>query len=248
MAHYVSTTSLTPTRPAPSPQTQRRGTTESSFSTSTALANSGYSSSFTGSSSPSISYNYSNGGIGSAPTRGNSGDDFPGSQIIRSGNASIKEDGFASWLWKAKWLILKEQTLTIHKNEVCLIAIFTDALSFCLSRSCFSWSFFYQTSPQQAVIYLRDIANIERTDLKPYCLFLETKDKKYWLSLKNDEEVYGWQDDIYQRSPLMGVSNPTNFVHQVHVGFDAVTGHFTVRSSNLLGCSIAIRGAKPLSL
>ena len=26
----------------------------------------------------------------------------------------------------------------------------------------------------------------------------------------------------------MGVSNPTNFVHQVHVGFDPVTGAFTV--------------------
>ncbi|KAI8453387.1 kinase-like domain-containing protein [Phakopsora pachyrhizi] len=34
-------------------------------------------------------------------------------------------------------------------------------------------------------------------------------------------------DDIYSRSPLMGVSNPTNFVHQVHVGFDAVSGAFT---------------------
>lgn len=33
-------------------------------------------------------------------------------------------------------------------------------------------------------------------------------------------------DDIYERSPL-GVSNPTNFVHQVHVGFDAVSGAFT---------------------
>jgi hypothetical protein len=87
-----------------------------------------------------------------------------------------------------------------------------------------------QSSPSQTVIQLRDIANIERTDAKPYCLYLETKDKKYWLSLKNDEEVYGWQDDIYSRSPLMGVSNPTNFVHQVHVGFDSVTGHFTVCS------------------
>ena len=34
-------------------------------------------------------------------------------------------------------------------------------------------------------------------------------------------------DDIYSRSPLMGVSNPTNFVHQVHVGFDPVSGAFT---------------------
>lgn len=27
----------------------------------------------------------------------------------------------------------------------------------------------------------------------------------------------------------MSVSNPTNFVHKVHVGFDPVTGGFTVR-------------------
>lgn len=85
-----------------------------------------------------------------------------------------------------------------------------------------------QTTPQQNVIHLRDIANIERTDLKPYCLLLETKDKRYYLALKSDEELYGWQDDIYSRSPLMGVSNPTNFVHKVHVGFDPVSGAFTV--------------------
>ncbi|KAI7819636.1 kinase-like domain-containing protein [Gamsiella multidivaricata] len=33
--------------------------------------------------------------------------------------------------------------------------------------------------------------------------------------------------EIYSRSPLMGVSNPTNFVHKVHVGFDPNTGNFT---------------------
>lgn len=31
----------------------------------------------------------------------------------------------------------------------------------------------------------------------------------------------------------MGVSNPTNFVHKVHVGFDPVSGAFTV--TRLLG-------------
>lgn len=34
-------------------------------------------------------------------------------------------------------------------------------------------------------------------------------------------------DDIYSRSPLMGVSSPTDFVHQVHVGFDPISGAFT---------------------
>jgi serine/threonine-protein kinase CLA4 len=87
----------------------------------------------------------------------------------------------------------------------------------------------FQSSPQpQNIVNLSDISNIERTDLKPYCLLLETKDKRMFFSLKNDEEVYGWQDDIYSRSPLMGVSNPTNFVHKVHVGFDPVSGAFTV--------------------
>lgn len=66
-----------------------------------------------------------------------------------------------------------------------------------------------------------------RTDLKPYCIEIETKEKTYYLQLKNDEELYGWMDDIYSRSPLMGVSSPTNFVHQVHVGFDPISGAFT---------------------
>ena len=51
----------------------------------------------------------------------------------------------------------------------------------------------------------------------------------YWpipKSLKNDEELYGWKDDIYNHSPL-GARGPTNFVHQVHVGFDPVSGAFT---------------------
>lgn len=86
-----------------------------------------------------------------------------------------------------------------------------------------------QGAAVQSLIQLRDIAAVERTDLKPYCLLVDTKDKKIWMSLKNDDELYGWLDDIYQRSPLTGVSNPTNFMHKVHVGFDPVSGAFTVR-------------------
>jgi hypothetical protein len=72
-----------------------------------------------------------------------------------------------------------------------------------------------------------DVATIERIDMKPYCLLLDTKDRRYYMSLKNDEELYGWLDDIYARTSS-GASHPTNFVHQVHVGFDPVTGAFTV--------------------
>jgi protein-serine/threonine kinase len=78
-----------------------------------------------------------------------------------------------------------------------------------------------------ALVFLKEITNVTRTDLKPYCIEIETKDKTYYLQLKSDEELYGWMDDVYSRSPLMGVSSPTNFVHQVHVGFDPVSGAFT---------------------
>ena len=69
-------------------------------------------------------------------------------------------------------------------------------------------------------------------DLKPFCIELEIKDKLLYLSFRSDEEVYGWMEDIYSRSPLMGVSQPTNFVHQVHVGFDPVSGGFTVSGTH----------------
>lgn len=94
-------------------------------------------------------------------------------------------------------------------------------------------------------MFLKDIVNIERTELKTYCLLLETKDRRMHFSLKNDEELYGWQEDIYSRSPLMGVSNPTNFVHKIHVGFDPISGAFTVRilCFNCAACSHGDLGA-----
>lgn len=179
--NQVSATSLTPSRPAP--QAPQRSIAGSSFNSAFPISHP---------SGSSYASTYS--GIGGSPHR--TGE----IHVVRSGSVSIKEDGFASWLWRPKWLVLKEQTLSIHKNE---------------------------SGPQQQLISLSDIANIERTDLKPYCLLLETRDKRFHFALKSDEELYGWQDDIYSRSPLMGVSNPTNFVHQVHVGFDPVTGAFT---------------------
>ena len=37
---------------------------------------------------------------------------------VRTGYVSVKEDGFASWLWGKKWLVLREEVLSIHRNEV----------------------------------------------------------------------------------------------------------------------------------
>ncbi|KAF9234542.1 Pkinase-domain-containing protein [Melanogaster broomeanus] len=192
---FNTVTALTPSRPAPQAPIRRPTDSPSTPSTyNNALQNSGYNASFSSGSSYAVDYT----GIGGSPNRYS--DALINSRVVRNGMVSLKEEGFASFMFLRKWLVLKEQTLSIHKTEA---------------------------SPSQSMIPLKDITNIERVDLKPYCLLLETKDKRYHLALKNDEELYGWQDDIYSRSPLMGVSNPTNFVHKVHVGFDPISGGFT---------------------
>lgn len=120
--HQVSSNSLTPSRAAPQAP-QRRADPIPLYSTNNAASSSGYNSSFSslnyspstpsGSSYNNMSYS----GIGGTPNRG-FGDDNMNSQIIRSGSVSMKEDGFGNWLWQRKWLVLKEQTLSVHKSEV----------------------------------------------------------------------------------------------------------------------------------
>jgi len=123
----------------------------------------------------------------------------PGSSVVRNQTVSVKLDGFGGYFWKEKWLVLEEQTLKIYKNE---------------------------SSPLQSVIKLCDIVGVERTDLKPHCLLVETKNKKIWLAFDNDEDLYGWQEDLYSRNSSQRISLPFNFVHKVHVGFDPSTGAF----------------------
>lgn len=118
MAHYqVTATSLTPSRPAPAAPVRQNNVQN-------VLANSGYGSSFSvGTSSPSSSvYRADYTGIGGSPNRNS--DMVSSSHVVRSGVVAIKEDGIVSWLWRPKWLVLKEQTLSIHKSEV---SVFTTA-------------------------------------------------------------------------------------------------------------------------
>ncbi|KAJ1344377.1 hypothetical protein BSLG_001112 [Batrachochytrium salamandrivorans] len=123
------------------------------------------------------------------------------SYVVKRGNVVVKEEGLLSFTWSKRWLVLREQTLTFHRNE-------------------------QQSHQALALIFLKEIERVERTELKEYCLELATKDKVYYISYKTDDELYSWIDEIYQRSPL-GISTPTNFSHNVHVGFDSNNGIFT---------------------
>nr|AAG38545.1 protein kinase Ste20 [Pneumocystis carinii] len=128
--------------------------------------------------------------------------------VLKAGWANVKEEGIKSWIWSKKYLVLTDKVLRVMKNES-------------------------STSPGLS-IPLREIMNVSRAELKDYCFEIlrdpgigsGTK-KSYFISLKSDNDLYSWMDEIYSRCPLMMVSNPTNFTHKVHVGFDPKSGGFT---------------------
>jgi len=121
MSFYQS--SLTPSRPAPPPPgAGQRGTNGSAYTNNSIYASSGSSFStslqLTPPSPASSSYNPAYSGIGGSPNRGSSATGYSDGQVVRNGYVSVKEDGFASLFWSRKWLVLREATLSFHKNEV----------------------------------------------------------------------------------------------------------------------------------
>nr|AAV28796.1 STE20p [Cryptococcus gattii] len=185
--------SLTPSRPAPVPPRRAAGTAPHTIGvTDTAAApQSNFSST-----SYSPSFSYTNPSIQSTKIA-----DTTRSRTIRSGAASIKEEGLRAFMWSKRWLVLGSAELRIYKNESSSSPVYT--------------------------VSLEDIQDVQRVDLKPYCVEIETSDKLLYFAFRSDNEVYGWMDDINSRTPRLGVSQPTNFVHQVHVGCDPKSGGFT---------------------
>lgn len=115
--NQVSAASLTPSRPAPQAP-MRQGSTSSGVSNYSTTSSYTLTPSSMNGSSYTTAYSGIGGssGIGGFPNRNS--DSISNSSIIRSGTVGFKEDAFASWLWREKFLVLKEQSLAIHKNEV----------------------------------------------------------------------------------------------------------------------------------
>jgi hypothetical protein len=137
-----------------------------------------------------------------------------GVAIIKEGWASVKEGKNFISPWKQKWLILRKEALDFHKAEGGKIS--------------------YQ-------IVLKDVLGVSRVEaagtifeIKRALNGISTNpgeddgiSRTLQIRVKGDDDLYQWIDYIYARCPGMGgVSNPTNFSHAVHVGFDPQTGEF----------------------
>jgi len=137
-------------------------------------------------------------------------------QILKEGPAKVKEEGGIFKIFSDKYLVLREYQLDFQKSK--------------------------DRSATTLTIQLRDVTNIARSEVHSLAFELtksagasnanspprDGPSKTYICKVETDDEVYAWIDSIYQRCPSMGgVSNPTNFTHRVHVGFDPTSGAFT---------------------
>lgn len=137
-----------------------------------------------------------------------------GLAVIKQGWATVKENRNFINPWKQRYLILRKEVLDFHKAEGSKVAY---------------------------TIYLRDVTNVGRVESAGTIFEIKRRSdsssnnpgdddgstKTLQIKVKGDDDLYEWIDFIYARCPGMGgVSNPTNFSHAVHVGFDPQTGEF----------------------
>lgn len=137
-----------------------------------------------------------------------------GVAVIKEGNARCKE----GLLWKNRYLVLRAFQLDFQKGydgKVSMSIQLRDVTG--VSRS--------ETTPLSFEI--TRLANSGANAAAPTTAIRDLPQKTIICQLKTDDEIYDWIDVIYNRCPGMGgVSNPTNFSHRVHVGFDPVNGSF----------------------
>lgn len=137
--------------------------------------------------------------------------------VIKEGYVRCKEDKFLAG-WNQRYLVLREFRLDFLKNETGKVV-----LSIALSNV----AGVTRSEDTKMAFEITRVANPKDVGARSALLSRDVPTKTITCEVKNDDEIYEWIDKIYERCPGMGgVSNPTNFSHQVHVGFDPQTGAF----------------------
>ncbi|SPQ22813.1 91eec135-ec62-4550-b230-cee031e2cb22 [Thermothielavioides terrestris] len=145
----------------------------------------------------------------------NNFDGAGGFAIIKQGYVGLpSKNPFQQW--KSRYLILRQDVLDFHKNENG------------------KWLYKIQLSDVISVDRVPDdngdpVFEIRRHLTNSYPGPPGDDDngvRSLRICVKTDDELYEWIDCIYARCPG-GVSNPSNFSHAVHVGFNPQTGQFT---------------------
>ncbi|KAH6905888.1 hypothetical protein BKA70DRAFT_460861 [Coprinopsis sp. MPI-PUGE-AT-0042] len=124
---------------------------------------------------------------------------------IEGGTYLVKQTGMFSGLyWKERWISLKGDTLIVHTRKT-------------------------KGSRPSKQIPLSAIKSVEPDPKRSNCLLVTTTTRETCISIlfSTDADMYTWRETIYLRSGLSAfISEPTDFVHAMHVTVDAETGEF----------------------
>ena len=124
---------------------------------------------------------------------------------------------FARCIWRERRVTLNQNSLVV---KVCCY----------LSYYIFLFHSFFQASGVTRNIPLASLTRIEPDSKRQNCLLIQYSTSTFSILFHDNSELYTWLDALYLRSSLSTpIGMPTNFVHRVHVGFNAMTGGFTVR-------------------
>jgi hypothetical protein len=118
---YNNLSSLTPSRPAPTPPLRPGGNNlGSSRSAAGSASSSRASPSLSSAYGPSYPILNPSSALGPQPLASNK------NVTVRTGQASVKEEGLRSFMWSKRWLVLGGLDLQIFKNEVRAASVVTD--------------------------------------------------------------------------------------------------------------------------
>lgn len=199
--------------PAPRPPAERPRLT--TVPSSPSVATSFNQMSLNSPSTPTLSIFPNTSNLSLAQSKGSFGSQ--GVAVIKEGYVRCKEDKFLAQ-WNQRYLILREFRLDFLKNE-------TGKLIMSINLS--NITGVTRSEDTKMAFEITRLANTKDAISKAAIINRDVPTKTITCEVKNDDEIYDWIDKIYERCPGMGgVSNPTNFSHRVHVGFDPKTGAF----------------------
>ncbi|EFR00857.1 STE/STE20/PAKA protein kinase [Nannizzia gypsea CBS 118893] len=140
-----------------------------------------------------------------------------GVAVIKEGYVRCKEDKFLA-SWNQRYLVLREFRLDFLKNETGK-SVLSIQLNNVMNVT--------RSEDTKMAFEITRVANPKDANTRSPLAGRDVATKTITCEVKSDDEIYDWIDKIYERCPGMGgVSNPTNFSHQIHVGFDPQTGAF----------------------
>ena len=122
---------------------------------------------------------------------------------------------FARCIWRERRVTLNQNSLIVR------VCYHISALYLCF--------ILFQASGMTRNIPLASLTSIEPDSKQQNCLVIQYSASTFRILFRDDSELYTWLDALYLRSSLSTpIGMPTNVVHRVHVGFNAMTGGFTV--------------------